>query len=378
MDDNSSFEEIARMEHPRLVRLCAVLTSSPGVAEDLAQEVLLEAWRARAGLHDPRGVSAWLSAIARNVCLRWRRTQGRGAYRLSTSGSALSLDDVEVGSGMDLEIEVERHDLTDLLDRALGQLSPEARTVLSQRYAEDLPVREMAVRQGISDGAISLRLHRGRQALKRVLTTDLRVEADAFGLLEGLTGEWQETRIWCSSCGQGKLRVQSDPASTSFAAQCTRCSVQWSDHTAGYLQEVKGPWRTLLRMHREAHRYFRDALREGGASCVCCGGHAIIALSLPPDVRGRGVHLRCEMCDAISYQPSIGLVLTLPEIEAFWREHRRIRLVREYEVEHGGRSSVVTSLECASGGATLDVVSDGATFEVLEVHTKLPKERDET
>jgi DNA-directed RNA polymerase specialized sigma24 family protein len=32
-------------ERTRLVRLCARLTGSSGVAEDLAQETLLEAWR---------------------------------------------------------------------------------------------------------------------------------------------------------------------------------------------------------------------------------------------------------------------------------------------------------------------------------------------
>ena len=62
----------SEQERRRLVRLCAVLTGDPAAADDLAQETLLEAWRIRDRLADPTGRRAWLDAIARNVCHRWR------------------------------------------------------------------------------------------------------------------------------------------------------------------------------------------------------------------------------------------------------------------------------------------------------------------
>src|SRR5262249_32768459 len=64
-------------ERPRLVRLCASLAGAPSVAEDLAQETLLEAWRSLPRLADRQALAPWLSGIARNVCLRWRRRHGR-------------------------------------------------------------------------------------------------------------------------------------------------------------------------------------------------------------------------------------------------------------------------------------------------------------
>jgi RNA polymerase sigma-70 factor (ECF subfamily) len=60
-------------ERARLVRLCAVLTGDAEAAEDFAQETLLEAWRHRHKLTDTCGADRWLTAIARNVCLRWSR-----------------------------------------------------------------------------------------------------------------------------------------------------------------------------------------------------------------------------------------------------------------------------------------------------------------
>src|SRR6266567_361843 len=65
-------------ERTRLVRLCTRLTGNPDVAEDLAQETLLEAWRNlykfdQKGEAQDESWSKWLSAIARNVCKRWAR-----------------------------------------------------------------------------------------------------------------------------------------------------------------------------------------------------------------------------------------------------------------------------------------------------------------
>jgi DNA-directed RNA polymerase specialized sigma24 family protein len=62
-------------ERARLVRLCVRVTGDAAVAADLAQETLLEAWRSQQALRDPDRFSAWLSGIARNVCLRWMRRQ---------------------------------------------------------------------------------------------------------------------------------------------------------------------------------------------------------------------------------------------------------------------------------------------------------------
>src|SRR4028119_417297 len=73
-----SIESILPAERARLVRFCAHLSGSRDAAEDLAQETLIEAWRHRDRLYDPQGHQQWLSAIARNVCMRWRRAQGRG------------------------------------------------------------------------------------------------------------------------------------------------------------------------------------------------------------------------------------------------------------------------------------------------------------
>src|SRR3954471_21679988 len=111
-------------EWPRLVRLCAHLTGDRDAAEDLAQETLIEAWRHQDRLYDWQGYSSWLSAIARNVSLRWIRQRGREGARLATSINSAADRSARVeeppADQNDFTVDLERAELADLLDRALA------------------------------------------------------------------------------------------------------------------------------------------------------------------------------------------------------------------------------------------------------------------
>ncbi|MBI3971765.1 MAG: sigma-70 family RNA polymerase sigma factor [Chloroflexi bacterium] len=66
-----------------------------------------------------------------------------------------------------MELELERAELADLLDRAMALLPPETRLVLVERLIEQIPQAEVALRLGLSEGAVEARLHRGKLALRR-------------------------------------------------------------------------------------------------------------------------------------------------------------------------------------------------------------------
>ena len=146
-----SLEEVLPAEHDRLLRLCARLSGSAEAAEDLTQETLVEAWRCRDKLHDPTGYDRWLSAIARNVCLRWkaRRSRRRTILSLGADGPPVHTLECVVPDDFNLEMELERNELAGLLDRAMAVLPPATRRALLHRYIEDLPVAEIAQRLGV-------------------------------------------------------------------------------------------------------------------------------------------------------------------------------------------------------------------------------------
>src|SRR5579885_2762403 len=180
IDVDNGLEISLALERPRLVGLCARLTGRNDIAEDLAQETLLEAWRHLNDLRDQQKFSQWLSGIARNVCLRWQQKQGKEASH--TAPSALcSLDapdeiEEQLADEFDLEIHLDHKELIELLDRALALLPADTRAVLIERYVLESPLADVAARLGVQTSVAAMRLQRGKLALRRVLETQFEEE----------------------------------------------------------------------------------------------------------------------------------------------------------------------------------------------------------
>jgi RNA polymerase sigma-70 factor (ECF subfamily) len=142
------------------------------VAEDLAQETLITAWRSRDRLRDGMLWQAWLTGIARNVCLRWIRMQSRHNARLVREPFPIAPTsspfpyDIPDESLPDPVEALEREDVTLLLDRAMATLPVKARGLLVERYVDELPVAEIAARRGIVEETAAMQLHRGRHAAR--------------------------------------------------------------------------------------------------------------------------------------------------------------------------------------------------------------------
>jgi RNA polymerase sigma factor (sigma-70 family) len=188
-----------------VVRYCMRLTGDPEAAEDLAQQALLEAWLKSSQLYQDAVRDAWLLGMARNVCLRWMRARAAATRRVVHLTAPVASAGAGPADAFDLEAELERDELARLIDRAMALLPAETREVLVQKYIEESPQADVARRLGLTEGAVEARLHRGKLALRRVLTTDLRDDAVAYGLIASSDAGWQETRIWCASCGERRL-----------------------------------------------------------------------------------------------------------------------------------------------------------------------------
>jgi RNA polymerase sigma-70 factor (ECF subfamily) len=366
-------------ERARLVRLCACLTGNSDAAEDLAQETLVEAWRHAHKLYDPSGRDRWLATIAHNVCRRWSRARGRELAR-RTYGFR-DADAAEPVDGLvdefDVEIDLERHELAQLLDRALALLPAATRQVLIESYVEESPQAEVAARLGLSEGAVAMRLHRGKLALRRVLATDLSQDAAAYGLIDGDAQGWRETRIWCSSCGQRRFMGAYNQRTGDLVLRCPACrysGVNLAHIARGEpLRGGKGHRPALSRLMACADSYFRRALAHGTVPCGTCGRPVPARMGMPdyvpPAMRHlRGMYLRCDGCGCAHDLTLAGLALWSPKGRRFWRAHPRLRTLPEREVEAAERAALVASFESIADAARLDVVSARDTYEILSVH----------
>jgi RNA polymerase sigma factor (sigma-70 family) len=61
-----------------------------------------------------------------------------------------------------------RKERASALLKCMSQLQPDHRIAISMHHLEGMPVREIAMALGVSEAAIKVRLHRGRQQLKKL------------------------------------------------------------------------------------------------------------------------------------------------------------------------------------------------------------------
>ncbi len=361
-------------EREMLVRFCARYTGNPEAAEDLAHQTLLRAWEREEQLREPRARRKWLLGIARNVCSDWGRRRAR-ELPLRDFPSAT---DSSQADDIDLDLELERDDLAALLDRALSLLPEETREALLQKYVEELSHAEIADVLGLTERAVEARLYRGKLALRRILATDLRDEARAFGLITESSGSFQETRIWCPFCGRRRLLGSFGQGVPELTLRCPACCRAPTANVASYASSAMfGGMKSFRAAHNRLLAWFEmlfgEGLSHGALPCFACGARA--AASVDPVPGGSwdrwavpGIHIRCPVCGSKVDSTMSGRVLSLPEVRAFWRAHPRLRLLPARAVEADGERAVVTRYEDATGGTRLEVVCSLDSLRVLAIH----------
>jgi len=157
------------------------------LAEDAAQEAVLQAMVGLHGLERPERFGAWLGGIGLNVCRRWRRDQAREAWSLAAlTGGRAGPDPVP-------DEPAERAEAAEAarrVRRAVGRLPAGQRAAVVLFYLVGMAHREVAAALGIGVGAVKTRLHKGRAALR-----------------EELAAWWREDDMAATTTGPVTMRV---------------------------------------------------------------------------------------------------------------------------------------------------------------------------
>ncbi|MDQ3614910.1 MAG: RNA polymerase sigma factor [Chloroflexota bacterium] len=375
--------ELMPAEWERLVRLCGSLSGSADAAEDLAQETLIEAWRNAEKLQNPDAQRQWLSGIARNVCRRWLRSRERDIAKyerlVRQHGPSFADETRHHAGGPELEIEMERDELADLLDQALALLPASTRDVLVQRYVDERTHAEIADQLGLSEGTVAVRIHRGKQALRQSLANpELSASALAYGLIAPDAAGWQLTPIWCPFCGKHRLNARIDRESGDISGRCAgRCFgdgiVLDVRRTASGTMALTSVKSMLTRELIDLHQYYRQALAEHGGACQSCGRPATLERWSPDEPSSLanhhpyGIRLLCRACGLESGASLWHLLIDTPVAQQFWRRYPRMRALPVREVEVDGRLAMLSGFASSDSSARLDILSATHTYEILHV-----------
>jgi RNA polymerase sigma-70 factor (ECF subfamily) len=146
--------------YDKIARYASIHIGNKTDAEDIAGEVFLKALESL-GSYEKRGIpmQAWLFKIAHNLVVDY--------FRKTSKRKTVDIDSVIVRSNespesiAEVNIEVER------VKKAMEQLTPNQKDVLSLRFFGELTSKETAAIMGKSDGAV--------REMQRAATSKLRV-----------------------------------------------------------------------------------------------------------------------------------------------------------------------------------------------------------
>ena len=160
----TDFAALLEAERPRLVRRgVAFWNLDVSTAEDLAQDAIVRAWRARRRF-DGRDLGAWLRTIHRGILLT-HATSADVRYTRTRDNDAMDSRPARATSATSDPLE----DVDDRLRRGIAACSRTYRKPFLLFALGGLSYDEIAARLRVPPGTVMSRVHRARQRILEVL-----------------------------------------------------------------------------------------------------------------------------------------------------------------------------------------------------------------
>ena len=173
--DMAAFEELVGRHRDKIYARAYSMMRNEEEALDLSQEAWVKGWQRLGQFQGESSFGTWMTRVVINLCLdqlrkhKRQRTESIEAMSEESGGVERQMPVVTVNPTAGLE----RGELRQRIDRAMGQLSYEHRTVLVLHEFEDMEYKEIAKAMACSIGTVMSRLFYARRKLA-VLLADLK------------------------------------------------------------------------------------------------------------------------------------------------------------------------------------------------------------
>lgn len=157
--DRVAFAELVRRHQGKVRALLLRLCGDRSLADDLAQEVFLRAYRGLVGFEGRSSFGTWVYRISYNVYLNHRtRTRSYAALPEDYDARAAAPDDA---------LSAPRADLRRDLQAAIAELPERYRAVIVLYYLQEVSYPEIAEILELPLGTVKTHLHRAKRMLRQ-------------------------------------------------------------------------------------------------------------------------------------------------------------------------------------------------------------------
>ena len=165
LGDKAAFEQLVIRHQDLVFSLAYKLTGNREMANDVAQEAFIRAWKAIEKFRGDSTFSTWIYRITVNTAWTLRKK--------AEKHNTLNIDDtyepIVIDEKKDPELVAINSDLSSVLINALDKIPIEQRIIVELKNIEGRSHKEIADYLDISVTAAKVRLHRAHQKLRQIL-----------------------------------------------------------------------------------------------------------------------------------------------------------------------------------------------------------------
>jgi len=168
--DQEAFEGIVDLFKDKIYRHCYRMVGNGHEAEDLAQETFLRAYRNISKYNSEYKFSTWIFRIATNLCIDRLRKKKPDYYldaEVPGTDGATMYSQLQTDEPLPEQVVTENEQWNELQEEIM-KLPEKYRTAIVLKYVEDLSLEEISQIMDIPVPTVKTRIHRGREALKKV------------------------------------------------------------------------------------------------------------------------------------------------------------------------------------------------------------------
>lgn len=162
--DVEAFSELVRRHEQNVYNLACRFMREPSLAEDMAQEAFLKAFRLLKGFRGDCSFSTWMYRVTCSVCLtELTRRKRRGEVEL-----------LPKHGGETMPASVETADLPELMRSCVDRLPEHYANIVTLYYFKETPYETIAHLLDIPMGTLKTWMHRARLQLRKIVEKELK------------------------------------------------------------------------------------------------------------------------------------------------------------------------------------------------------------
>ncbi len=168
--DTDAFHQLVERSKITTYRLAYDLTGNRHDAEDISQESYIRAFRGLARFRGDAKWSSWMHRITVNIFLDHKRAAKQHTEYNDELESVETVNPNQHHTAApNPEQSAEAGMIQEHIDRALGCLSPQERSVFVLRHYNDRPLKDISAALDIAEGTVKVHLFRAIRKLQKAL-----------------------------------------------------------------------------------------------------------------------------------------------------------------------------------------------------------------